>query len=52
MEMDFLLGSFEVDWKSNMTRPMYQAYWKANENRFTPEFRQFINDINLELERQ
>jgi hypothetical protein len=36
---------FEEDWRENMVLPMYKDYWSHSEERFTPEFRRFINEI-------
>ena len=48
MQMDIPLAAFEVDWKSNMSKSMYQTYWNVNEERFTREFRQFVNEITMQ----
>ena len=42
-------SGFRDDWRENMSLPMHQDYWAHSEERFTPEFRRFINDILTEL---
>ena len=44
-ELEGGLVSFRYDWERNMTKPHFRAYWLANENRFSDEFRSFINEL-------
>ncbi len=44
--------TFEVDWRENMKLPMFQDYWVRRQTRFNPEFRDFINDIVADSDRQ
>ena len=41
---------FEHDWRENMSLPMYREYWSQSEERYSPEFRQYINDILADLD--
>jgi len=43
-------SGFRDDWRENMSLPMHQDYWAHSEQRFTPGFRSFINDILTELD--
>jgi len=42
---EIIASGFEDDWQENMQRPLYLHYWEKSEMRFSPEFREFINDI-------
>jgi hypothetical protein len=48
-DLDVAAG-MEVDWRENMTLPMYREYWDRREQRFGDDFRRFINGILEELE--
>ena len=40
---------FRDDWLENMSLPVYRDYWSRSDNRFTPEFRQFIDQLLAEI---
>ena len=47
---DEISTTFGVDWRENMSRPMYQDYWNQRQQRYSANFRSFIDQILTDLE--
>jgi hypothetical protein len=41
----YISAGFRHDWRENMQMPLYKSYWANSKERFSPEFRNFIDDI-------
>ena len=41
--------TFGVDWRENMSRPMYQDYWRHRQGRYSDNFRSFIDGILADI---